>query len=233
VSWTPPGDRDQLGATRRPGGCPGDLLDSYTPIGGLTALGPILLGEVSPGRVGSGLYAMLIFVLLAVFIAGLMVGRTPEYLGKKLAAPQMTLVVLYLLVLPLVILGFSAASVVLPTALDSRLNPGMHGLAEVTYAFASAANGNGSAFAGLSANTDWYNTTLGLTMLAGRYLTIIPVLALAGSLARVRVQARSLATLSTSGPVFVTFHLGVVVMLGGLGYLPMLALSLIAEQLLL
>lgn len=211
-------------------GVASSALDSYTPVGGLTALGPILLGEVSPGGVGTGLYAMLVFVLLTVFLAGLMVGRTPEYLGKKLTGPQTTLVALYLLILPLVILGFSAVSAVLPSALDSRLNPGMHGLTEIVYAFASAANGNGSAFAGLSANTDWYNTTLGLTMLAGCYLTIVPVLALAGSMARVRVEASSPATLATHGPVFVTFHLAVVLLLGGLSYLPMLVLGLVGES---
>ena len=198
--------------------------------GGLTALGPILLGEISPGGVGTGLYAMLVFVLLTVFLAGLMVGRTPEYLGKKLTGQQTTLVALYLLILPLVVLGFSAVSAVLPSALDSRLNPGMHGLTEIVYAFASAANGNGSAFAGLSANTAWYNTTLGLTMLAGRYLTIVPVLAIAGSMARVRVEASSPATLATHGPVFVTFHLAVVLLLGGLSYLPMLVLGLVGES---
>jgi K+-transporting ATPase ATPase A chain len=211
-------------------GVASSALDSYTPVGGLTALGPILLGEVSPGGVGTGLYAMLVFVLLTVFLAGLMVGRTPEYLGKKLTGQQTTLVALYLLILPLVVLGFSAVSAVLPSALDSRLNPGMHGLTEIVYAFASAANGNGSAFAGLSANTDWYNTTLGLTMLAGCYLTIVPVLALAGSMARVRVEASSPATLATHGPVFVTFHLAVVLLLGGLSYLPMLVLGLVGES---
>jgi K+-transporting ATPase ATPase A chain len=176
-------------------GVASSALDSYTPIGGLTALGPILLGEISPGGVGSGLYAILVYALLAVFAGGLMVGRTSEYLGKKINGPQMTLVVLFLLVLPAVILGLSAAAVLLPGALGSRLNSGMHGLAEIVYAYASAANGNGSAFAGLAANTDWYNTTLGLAMLAGRYLTIVPVLALAGSLARARVHAHSTATL--------------------------------------
>jgi K+-transporting ATPase ATPase A chain len=185
--------------------------------------------RLGPGGVGSGLYAILVYALLAVFAGGLMVGRTPEYLGKKIRGPQMTLVVFFLLVLPAVVLGFSAAAALLPGALGSRLNPGMHGLAEIVYAYASAANGNGSAFAGLSANTPWYNTTLGLAMLAGRYLTIIPVLALAGSLARERVHAHSTATLPTQRPVFVSLHLGIILLLGGLSYLPMLVLGLIGE----
>ncbi len=144
----------------------------------------MMLGEVSPGGIGAGLYAILVFALLAVFIAGLMVGRTPEYIGKKIQATEMKLVVVYLVVMPLFILGFSSISVVLANPKSSILNPGPHGLSEVVYAFTSAANNNGSAFGGLTGNTDWYNTTLGLTMLFGRFFLIVPVLAIAGSLAR-------------------------------------------------
>jgi K+-transporting ATPase ATPase A chain len=164
-----------------------------------------------------------------------MVGRTPEYLGKQIGGGHMRLVVLYLLVLPTVILIFSAVAVLTPSALSSRLNPGPHGLTEIVYAYAyaSAANGNGSAFAGLSANTTWYNTTLGVAMLAGRYLPIVAVLALAGAFARTRRRPTTVATLATASPVFVTLHFTVVVLFGLLTYLPMLALGLIVEQLLL
>jgi K+-transporting ATPase ATPase A chain len=212
-------------------GVASSALDSYTPAGGLTALGPILLGEVSPGGVGSGLYGMLVYALLAVFVAGLMVGRTPEYLGKQVGGRHMRLVSLYLLVVPAAVLGFSAAAALLPTALASRLNPGAHGLAEMVYAYASAATGNGSAFAGLSADTPWYNTTLGLAMLAGRYLPIVLVLALAGTFARSRPRPETSATLPTATPVFVSLHFVIVLLFGLLTYLPMLALGLIVEQL--
>ena len=154
--------------------------DSYTPAGGAAPLANMMLGEVSPGGTGSGLYGMLVFALLSVFIAGLMVGRTPEYLGKKIQASEMKLVVLYLIAVPLAVLAFSGASVLLDTAKSSILNPGPHGLTEVTYAFTSAANNNGSAFAGLTTNTDWYNTTQGLAMLVGRFLLIVPALAIVG-----------------------------------------------------
>ena len=156
--------------------------DSFTPLGGAVPLVNMMLGEVSPGGVGAGLYGMLVFALLAVFIAGLMVGRTPEYLGKKIQATEMKLVVLYILVMPLLILGFASLSSVLAGPKSSILNPGPHGLTEIVYAFTSAANNNGSAFGGLTGNTDWYNTTLGLAMLVGRFFLIIPVLAIAGSL---------------------------------------------------
>ncbi len=158
--------------------------DSFTPGGGAVPLVNMMLGEVSPGGVGAGLYGMLVFVLLSVFIAGLMVGRTPEFLGKKIQAAEMKLVVLYLLATPLLVLAFSAISLVLETGTASILNPGPHGLSEVLYAFTSASNNNGSAFGGLTGNTDWYNTTLGLAMLGGRFLLIVPLLAIAGSLAR-------------------------------------------------
>ena len=158
--------------------------DSFTPIGGAVPLVNMMLGEVSPGGTGSGLYGMLVFALLGVFIAGLMVGRTPEYLGKKIQAAEMKLVVLYILFVPLVILTFTGISVVMKTSLSSLANDGPHGLTEMTYAFTSAANNNGSAFGGLTGNTDWFNTTLGLCMLVGRFFLMIPVLAIAGSLGR-------------------------------------------------
>ena len=205
--------------------------DSMTPAGGGIALTNIMLGEVSPGGVGAGLYGILVFALLAVFIAGLMVGRTPELLGKKIQATEMKLVVLYVLVVPVVILGFTAASMLLDTAKASILNPGAHGLTEVTYAFSSAANNNGSAFAGLAGNTDWYNTTLGLSMLVGRFLLIIPVLAIAGSLARKQPAPPSSGTFPTNTPLFTVLLVGVIVLVVGLTFFPVLALGPIAEAL--
>ena len=194
-------------------------------------LANIMLGEVSPGGVGSGLYGMLVFAMLAVFIAGLMVGRTPEYLGKKVQAAEMKLVVLYLLIVPVLVLVLSAASVLLRSAKVSILNPGPHGLTEVIYAFASQANNNGSAFGGLTGNTGWYNTMGGLAMLSGRYLLMIPVLAIAGSLARKQTVPPSAGTLPTYSPLFVVMLLAVVVIVVGLTYFPVLALGPIVEQL--
>ena len=205
--------------------------DSMTPGGGAVPLVNIMLGEVSPGGVGAGLYGMLIFVMLGVFIAGLMVGRTPEYLGKKIGAAEMKLVVLYILVMPVVVLVLTGLSVVMDTSRASILNSGPHGLSEVTYAFASAANNNGSAFGGLSGNTDWYNTTLGVAMLLGRYLLIVPVLALAGSLARKQPVPASLGTFPTGTPLFTALLVGVVVIVVGLTFFPVLALGPIVEQL--
>ena len=208
-------------------------LDSYLPTGGLAALGPILLGEISPGGVGSGLYAMLIYVMLAVFIGGLMVGRTPELLGKKITATEIKLVALYVLVLPIVVLAGTAAAVLIPSARQSALNAGNHGFTEILYAYASAANGNGSSFAGLNADTDWYNTTLGVAMLAGRYLPIVVVLALAGSLSSRRIHQPTTATMPTSGPTFATLLTGLILIVGGLTYLPALVVGPIAEHLIL
>ena len=211
-------------------GATDSALDSYTPVGGTGAFVGILLGEVSPGGDGGGLYSMLVFSLLAVFIAGLMVGRTPEFLGKKIRAPQMKLIIAYVLTIPIVVLVFGSMSLVLGAANRSILNPGMHGLTEVTYAYASVANNNGSAFAGLAANTPWYDTTLALVMLVGRFVPIVLALAIAGSLAGARVHARTRATLDTSGPTFVVFLLGVIVIVGGLIYFPMLILGPIGER---
>jgi potassium-transporting ATPase potassium-binding subunit len=205
--------------------------DSLTPLGGGVVLSNIMLGEVSPGGVGSGLYGMLIFALLAVFIAGLMVGRTPEYLGKKIQAAEMKLVVIYLLAVPLVILVFAGASVVMKTPQASILNPGAHGLTEVVYGFTSTANNNGSAFGGLSGNTDWYNTTFALCMLIGRFILMIAALAIAGSLARKQTVPESSGTFPTDTPLFTGLLVSVVVVVVGLTYLPVLALGPIVEHL--
>ena len=205
--------------------------DSFTPGGGAVPLVNIMLGEVSPGGVGAGLYGMLVFVLLAVFISGLMVGRTPEYLGKKIQAAEMKMVVLYLLAVPLLVLALSGASVLLGPAKESILNPGAHGLSEVVYAFASQANNNGSAFAGLAGDTGWYNTAGALAMLAGRFFLIVPVLAIAGSLARKQTVPPSTGTLPTHSPLFVVMLLAVIVIVVGLTYFPVLALGPVVEQL--
>jgi potassium-transporting ATPase potassium-binding subunit len=205
--------------------------DSMTAGGGAVPLVNMMLGEVSPGGVGAGLYGMLIFAVLAVFIAGLMVGRTPEYLGKKIQSAEMKLIVLYILLMPLVVLVFAGISVLMDTSKASILYPGPHGLSEVVYAFTSAANNNGSAFGGLSGNTDWYNTTLGLAMLFGRFLLIVPVLALAGSLARKQPVPPSAGTFPTGTPLFAGLLVGVVLIVVGLTFFPALALGPVVEQL--
>jgi potassium-transporting ATPase potassium-binding subunit len=211
-------------------GATDSALDSYTPVGGAGSFVAILLGEVSPGGDGGGIYGMLVLALLAVFIAGLMVGRTPEFLGKKIRAPQMKLIIAYVLTIPIAVLVLGGISLVIGPGTSSILNPGMHGLTEVTYAFASVAQNNGSAFAGLAANTPWYDTSLGLVMLAGRFVPIVLALAIAGSLAGARAHARTRATLDTSGPTFVVFLLGVILIVGGLIYFPMLILGPIGER---
>jgi K+-transporting ATPase ATPase A chain len=191
----------------------------------------IMLGEISPGGLGAGLYGMLIFALLAVFIAGLMVGRTPEYLGKKIQAAEMKLVVVYLLAVPLAVLVFAGASMVMTTPQRSILNPGPHGLTEVVYAFTSQANNNGSAFAGLNGNTDWFNTTGAIAMLIGRYVLMVAALAIAGSLVRKQTVPKSAGTFPTNTPLFAALLIGVVVIVVGLTYLPVLALGPIVEHL--
>ena len=205
--------------------------DSFTPLGGAVPLVNMMLGEVSPGGVGAGLYGMLVFAILAVFIAGLMVGRTPEYLGKKIQAAEMKLVVLYLLAVPALILTFAGISVLIGTATASILNPGPHGLSEVVYAFTSASNNNGSAFGGLSGNTDWFNTTLGLTMLGGRFLLIVPALAIAGSLARKQHVPATAGTLPTGTPLFAGLLVGIVLIVVGLTYFPVVSLGPVLEHL--
>jgi K+-transporting ATPase ATPase A chain len=205
--------------------------DSMTPIGGAVPLVNIMLGEVSPGGTGSGLYGMLVFALTAVFIAGLMVGRTPEYLGKKIQAAEMKLVVIYLLAVPLVILAFAGVSIVLRSALHSQLNTGPHGLTEMVYAFASSANNNGSAFGGLSGNTQWFNTTLGICFLVGRFFLMVPALAIAGSLGRKQPLPPSAGTFPTDTPLFGALLAGVVIIVVGLTYFPVIALGPIVEHL--
>jgi K+-transporting ATPase ATPase A chain len=205
--------------------------DSFTPLGGAVPLVNMMLGEVSPGGVGAGLYGMLIFALLAVFIAGLMVGRTPEYLGKKIQATEMKLVTVYILIVPTLILVFSSISVLLDQAKSSILNPGAHGLSEVVYAFTSTANNNGSAFGGLTGNTDWFNTTLGLSVLAGRFLPIVLVLAIAGSLGRKQPVPPTAGTFPTGTPLFAALLVGVILIVVALTYFPVLALGPILEQL--
>lgn len=204
--------------------------DSLMPLGGLVPMFMIQLGEILPGGVGSGLYGILVMAILTVFVAGLMVGRTPEYLGKKVEAREMKLVMLSLLILPFAILGFSAAAVLLLKALESLANNGPHGLSEILYAYSSAAGNNGSAFAGLNANTPWFNTTLGLAMLLGRFAYVIPVLAIAGAIAAKRKTSASSGTFPTDGPLFIGLLSGVILILGGLQYFPALALGPIVEH---
>lgn len=205
--------------------------DSFTPLGGMIPLVHMMLGEVSPGGTGVGLNGMLIMVILSVFVAGLMVGRTPEYLGKKIQATEMKLVVVYILAMPVALLGFAAASVLIGSAVAAQANPGPHGLTEILYAFASGANNNGSAFAGLSTATPWYDVTLGLAMLIGRFLLIIPVLAIAGSLVRKQTSPVTAATFPTHKPMFAGLVVGIVVIVAGLTFVPALALGPIVEQL--
>ena len=203
--------------------------DSYTSLGGLMAIFNMQLGEVAPGGTGSGLYGMLILAVISVFVAGLMVGRTPEYLGKKITPREIKLAASYFLVTPLIVLLGTAIAMALPGPRAAMLNTGPHGLSEVLYAFTSAANNNGSAFAGLSSNTVWYNTALGLAMGIGRFLPMILALALAGSLARQRLTPESAGTLPTHRPQFVGLVVGVTVILVALTFLPALALGPLAE----
>ncbi len=203
---------------------------SFMPLGGLVPLALIQIGEVVPGGVGSGLYGIVVFVIIAMFVAGLMVGRTPEYLGKKLEGREVKLAMLAILIMPLFILGFSAVSAVLPAALAGLANPGARGYTEILYAFSSAAGNNGSAFAGLTANAPWYNTTLGIAMLACRFGIIVPVLAIAGALAAKPKLAPSAGTFPTDGALFVALLAGVIVILSGLEYFPALALGPIVEH---
>ena len=207
--------------------------DSFMPLGGLVPLFNMLLGCISPGGVGAGLYGFLVLAVVAVFVAGLMVGRTPEYLGKKIETREMKLAMLAVLIYPLTVLGFSAASVLVKSALDSLGNAGPHGLTEILYAFASTNANNGSAFAGLSGNTPWFNTTLGLAMFLGRFAYVVPVLALAGSFAAKKKAPASAGTFPTHGPLFVGLLLGVIVILYLLQYFPALALGPIVEHFLL
>ncbi|MFJ9931218.1 potassium-transporting ATPase subunit KdpA [Streptomyces misionensis] len=204
---------------------------SFTGLGGGVTMLGMMLGEIAPGGVGSGLYGILVMAVIAVFIAGLMVGRTPEYLGKKIGAREMKLAACYILVTPALVLVFTAASMALPTPPDSALNPGAHGFSEVLYAFTSAANNNGSAFAGLNANTDWFNTMTALAMLLGRFVPMVFVLALAGSLAGQRPVPVTAGTLRTEKPLFTGLLVGAILIITGLTYFPALALGPLAEGL--
>jgi K+-transporting ATPase ATPase A chain len=206
------------------------MFDSFTPLGGMVPLFLIQLGEVLPGGVGSGLYGMLIFALLAVFIAGLMVGRTPEFLGKKIQAREVKLAMLAVLVLPATILGFTAVSMVLPVAIASLANQGPHGLTEMLYAYTSATGNNGSAFGGLTADTPWLDVTLGLAMLLGRFTYVVPVMAIAGGLAAKVKVPESAGTFPTHTPLFAGLLAGVILIVGGLQFLPSLALGPLAEH---
>ncbi|MGJ0511054.1 potassium-transporting ATPase subunit KdpA [Methylocystis sp.] len=204
--------------------------DSFMPLGGLVPLFNMLMGSIAPGGVGAGLYGFLVLAIIAVFIAGLMVGRTPEYLGKKIETREMKLAMLAVLIYPLSVLGFTGVSVMLQTGLASLNNAGPHGLSEILYAFASATDNNGSAFAGLTGNTPWYNTTLGVAMLLGRFAFVIPVLAIAGAFAAKKKGAASVGTFPTHGPLFIGLLLGVIVILYLLQYFPALALGPIVEH---
>ncbi|MFF7357523.1 potassium-transporting ATPase subunit KdpA [Streptomyces filipinensis] len=204
---------------------------SFTGLGGGITMLSMMLGEIAPGGTGSGLYGMLIMAVIAVFIAGLMVGRTPEYLGKKIGGREMKLAACYILITPALVLVFTAASMALPTPPHSMLNSGAHGFSEVLYAFTSAANNNGSAFAGLNANTDWFNTMTGLAMLLGRFLPMAFVLALAGSLAKQQPVPVTAGTLRTEKPLFTGLLVGAILIITGLTYFPALALGPLAEGL--
>jgi K+-transporting ATPase ATPase A chain len=212
-------------------GAVNNMHDSLTPIGGMVPLINMMLGEIIFGGVGSGLYGMLLFAILSVFIAGLMVGRTPEYLGKKIEAKEVKMAMLAILILPLSMLGFSAIAVVAKEGLAGIANSGPHGFSEVLYAYTSATANNGSAFAGLTANTVFYNTTLAYAMLIGRFLMVIPALAIAGSLARKKTLPPSAGTFPTHGLQFVLLVAGVILIVGGLTFFPALTLGPAVEHL--
>jgi len=215
-------------------GAVNSMHDSYTPLGGLVPLTNILLGEIVFGGVGAGLYGMLVFVIISVFIAGLMVGRTPEYLGKKIEAYDVQMAMLYLLIFPLLILGFAAVTVLMPNlGLSSLANHGPHGLSEILYAYASATGNNGSAFAGLNANTHWYNYSLGIAMFIGRFLMIVPMLAIAGNLAGKKIVPETAGTFPVTTPLFTLLLTSVIVIVGALTFFPALSLGPILEHLLL
>jgi K+-transporting ATPase ATPase A chain len=211
-------------------GCVNSMHDSFLPVGGMVPLVDIQLGEVIFGGVGSGLYGMLAFAIVAMFVAGLMVGRTPEYLGKKLEAREVKMTILALLSLPLSILGWTALATVVPAGLAGIANTGPHGFSEILYAYTSGTGNNGSAFAGLSANTLYYNTTIAGAMLMGRFIFVIPLLAVAGSLAQKKLLAPSAGTFPTNRPLFVGLLVGVVLIMGGLTYFPAISLGPAVEQ---
>ncbi len=205
--------------------------DSMMALGGMIPMINMMLGEIIIGGVGAGFYGIVLFVVVAVFVAGLMVGRTPEYLGKKIEAKEVKMAMLAVLCLPLSILGFTAIASVIPTGLASIANPGPHGFSEILYAYTSGTANNGSAFGGLSGNTPWYNITIGLAMLMGRFLVILPAMAIAGSLVAKKAAPQSAGTFPTTGPLFVGLLIGVILVVGGLIFFPALALGPIAEHL--
>ncbi|MGA5438055.1 potassium-transporting ATPase subunit KdpA [Streptomyces griseoincarnatus] len=204
---------------------------SFTGLGGGIAMLGMMLGEIAPGGVGSGLYGMLIMAIIAVFIAGLMVGRTPEYLGKKIGSREIKLAACYILITPALVLAFTAFAMALPTPVNSMTNSGAHGFSEILYAYTSGANNNGSAFAGLNADTQWFNTTIGLAMLLGRFLPMVFVLALAGSLAEQKPVPATAGTLRTDKPLYTGLLVGTIIIITGLTYFPALALGPLAEGL--
>jgi K+-transporting ATPase ATPase A chain len=211
-------------------GAVNSMHDSLMPLGGLIPLLNIQLGEIIFGGVGSGLYGMLLFAIIAMFVAGLMVGRTPEYLGKKLESREVKMAILAILILPLSILGFTAVAAVIPAGLAGPANMGPHGFSEILYAYTSGTGNNGSAFAGISANTPFYNVTIGFATLIGRFLMIVPMLAVAGSLAAKKIVPPSAGTFPTHTPLFVGLLVGVILIVGGLTYFPALALGPVVEH---
>ncbi len=214
-------------------GAVNSMHDSFSPLGGMVPMINILLGEIVFGGVGAGLYGMLVYVVMAVFIAGLMVGRTPEYLGKKIEAYDVQMAMLYLLIFPLIILGFSAVTVLMPNlGLSSLANHGPHGLSEILYAYSSATGNNGSAFAGLNANTHWYNGSLTVAMFFGRFMMLIPMLAIAGNLAGKKIVPASAGTFPVTTPLFTVLLTGVIVIVGALTFFPVLSLGPVLEHLL-
>jgi K+-transporting ATPase ATPase A chain len=220
-----------VATTAASNGSVNSMHDSFTPIGGMIPMWLIQLGEVIFGGVGSGLYGMLAFAIIAVFVAGLMVGRTPEYLGKKIEAYEMKMASLMVLLPPLLVLVGTAISVVAKPGLATIFNPGIHGFSEVLYAFSSAGNNNGSAFGGLGVNTPWYNGTLGVAMFLGRYWLAVPALAIAGSLAAKKRVPAGAGTLPTHTPLFVILLVSTVLVVGALTFFPALALGPIVEHL--
>jgi K+-transporting ATPase ATPase A chain len=220
----------EVATTAASNGSVNSMHDSYTPLGGMMALIMMQLGEIIYGGVGSGLYGMLLMVIVAVFVAGLMVGRTPEYLGKKIEAKEVKMAMLGILILPLSMLAFTAAAVVLPFGVSSMANAGPHGFSEALYLYTSQTANNGSAFAGMTGNTLWYNTTGGIAMLIGRYFVIVPMMAVAGSLVAKKIVPASTGTFPTHGGLFVGLLVGVILIVGGLTFFPALALGPIVEH---
>ena len=212
-------------------GAVNSMHDSFTPLGGMMPLLNIQLGEIIVGGVGSGMYGMLLFVILAIFVAGLMVGRTPEYVGKKIEAKEVKMAMLAILILPLMILGWTAVAAVLPSAVASIANSGPHGFSEILYLFSSSTGNNGSAFGGITGNTLFYNVTGAIAMFVGRFLMIVPAIAIAGSLAEKKTVPPSAGTFPTTGGLFVGMVVGVILIVGGLTFFPALALGPIVEHL--